>query len=137
MTIGGDGGLRGMILVPSKAGCRGSYLPGPQDLNSAFVAVSRTGDSAAIAPTFRWVLAQPSSRWPIPEANELSTEEWQSAHVTPTLARCPESSTDPLTPTTAFNRRSSTVTAGLDRSTVPARSALMTGAGSASTSTLS
>ena len=28
-------------------------------------------------------LAQPSSRWPIPGAKELSTVEWQRAHVMP------------------------------------------------------
>jgi len=62
---------------PSKAWCRGSYLPGPQVLNSAFVASSNAGDSATIAPTFRSVFAHPSSRFPIPGANESSTDEAQ------------------------------------------------------------
>ena len=59
------------------------------------------------------MFAQPSSRWPMPGANELSTEEWQSAQVMPTLVSCPASLTLPRTPTTAFSRNNSTVTAGL------------------------
>ena len=43
----------------------------------------RSGASATIAPTFRSRLAQPSSRWPMPGANESSTVEWQSAHWMP------------------------------------------------------
>ena len=71
--------------MPSNAWWRGSYFPGPQALNSALVATSSAGERATIAPTFRSMLAQPSSRLPIPGANELSTEEWQRAHVIPTL----------------------------------------------------
>ena len=71
--------------MPSNAWWRGSYLPGPQALNSALVAASSAGERATIAPTFRSVFAHPSSRRPIPVANELSTEEWQSAQVMPTL----------------------------------------------------
>ena len=111
--------------MPSNAWWRGSYLPGPQALNSALVAASSAGERATIAPTFRSMLAQPSSRLPIPGANELSTEEWQRAQVMPTLVSCPRSLTFPCTPTTAFSRNNSTVTAGLVRSTCPACSAAM------------
>ena len=44
----------------------------------------RLGASETIAPTFRSWLGQPSSRRPIPGANELSTVEWQTAQVRPT-----------------------------------------------------
>src|SRR6202521_6338080 len=84
-TIGSEGLFSGRRFVPSNAWWRGSYLPGPQVLNSALVAASSAGERATIAPTFRSVLAHPSSRLPIPGANELSTDEWQSAQVMPTL----------------------------------------------------
>ena len=71
--------------MPSNAWWRGSYLPGPQALNSALVASSSAGERATIAPTFRSVFAHPSSRLPMPVVKELSTEEWQRAHVMPTL----------------------------------------------------
>ena len=41
MTIGSDGLFSGMRFVPSNAWWRGSYLPGPQALNSALVAASQ------------------------------------------------------------------------------------------------
>src|SRR3954447_7485890 len=85
ITTGRDGVLRATIFVPSNAWCRGSYFPGPQVMNSAFVAASNAGDSAAIAPTFKSLLAHPSRRCPIPGASESSTDEWHSAHVIPTL----------------------------------------------------
>ena len=135
MTIGSDGLFSGMILNPSNAWCLGSYLPGPQFLNSAFVASSSAGESATIAPTFRSVFAHPSRRFPIPGAKESSTYEWHSAHVTPTFVSWPAASTVPFTPTTALRRNNSIVTAGLVRSTWPARRAATTPAGSASTST--
>ena len=87
MTIGSEGLFSDSRFVPSNAWWRGSYLPGPQALNSAFVASSSAGDRATIAPTFRSVFAHPSSRLPIPVVKELSTEEWQRAHVMPTLVR--------------------------------------------------
>jgi hypothetical protein len=39
------------------------------------VAGSSAGESATIAPTFKFVFAHPSSRLPIPVVRELSTEE--------------------------------------------------------------
>ena len=36
-----------------------------------------------MAPTLRSRLGQPSSRWPMPGANESSTVEWQSAQLMP------------------------------------------------------
>ena len=98
--------------MPSKAWCRGSYLPGPHVRNSALSASGNAGDSATIAPTFRSRFAQPSSRLPIPGANELSTVEWHNAHVTPMLVSWSVSFTVPLTPTTALSRNNSVVTAG-------------------------
>ena len=38
-----------------------------------------------MAPTFRSRFGHPSSRLPMPVVNELSTVEWHSAHVMPTL----------------------------------------------------
>ena len=84
ITIGSDGLFSGMMFVPSKAWCRGSYFPGPQALNSALVASSNAGERATIAPTFRSVFAHPSIRRPMPFAKESSTDEWHSAHVMPT-----------------------------------------------------
>ena len=67
-----------------------SNLPGPQlvrtvrtvgSLDRSSVATAlRSGDRPTIAPTFRSRFAQPSSRWPMPGANESSTVEWHSAH---------------------------------------------------------
>ena len=54
----------------------------------------------------------------------------------PTLVSCPPSLTVPCTPTTAFSRNNSTVTAGLVRTPPPACSAAMMSGGKASTSTL-
>src|SRR5687767_10025111 len=117
MTIGTEGsrGFRNRMVMPSNAWWRGSYLPGPQLLNSFLVASSSSGDGdrATIAPTFRSVFAHPSSLLPIPVVTELSTVEWHRAHVMPTLVRRPVVSTVPFTPTTALSRNSSTVTAGL------------------------
>src|SRR4051794_8025107 len=100
MTMGSDGLFRDMSCVPSNAWWRGSYLPGPHVLNSALVAASSAGDRATIAPTLRSVFAHPSSRRPMPFASELSTDEWHSAHVIPTLVSCPPLLTVPRTPTT-------------------------------------
>src|SRR5688572_15215356 len=91
-----------------------------------------------IAPTLRSRAAQPSRRRPIPGAKELSTVEWQSAQVMPTLRSCwPEGSKNPRTPTTAFSLRSASVVAGSSRSTRSRRNASFRAAGKASTSTLS
>ena len=76
-----------------------------------------------ILPGSRSVLAQPSSRLPIPVVSESSTVEWQSAQVIPTFfsrSRPSISSTVPSTPTTAPSLMSATVTAGSVRSTCPA-----------------
>src|SRR5687767_4891783 len=96
MTIGSDGVFNATMLFPSNAWCRGSYLPGPHARNSALVASSRAGDSATMAPTFRSVFAHPSIRLPIDGANELSTDEWQRAHVIPTFVSLPAWSTVPF-----------------------------------------
>jgi hypothetical protein len=84
MTIGSEELFSEKRFAPSNAWCRGSYLPGPQFLNSALKA-SSAGERPRIKPTFRSVFAHPSSRLPMPVVKELSTEEWQSAHVMPTL----------------------------------------------------
>src|SRR6266536_1304189 len=97
----------------------------------------RSGASETIAPTFRSRLAQPSSRWPIPGANELSTVEWHRAHWMPTERRLPPESKKPVRPTTAFSLSSASVTAGSSRSIVPCWRACLTESGSASTSTFS
>src|SRR5688572_26628219 len=76
------GGITRGVFSPSKL-ILGSYLPGPQVFRIALVAASTAGDSATIAPGFSVVFAQPSSRLPIPGANELSTVEWQIAQVMP------------------------------------------------------
>ena len=67
-----------------------SNFPGPHAASTARAVASLTpsnastalksGASATIAPTLRSRFAQPSSRWPIPCARELSTVEWHSAH---------------------------------------------------------
>ena len=67
--------------------------------------------SEIIAPTFRSRLGQPSSRFPIPGANELSTVEWQEAQVIPTEVRLPDVLKFAFTPTTAFNFKSASVVA--------------------------
>src|ERR1041385_29574 len=83
ITTGSEGLFRGINVVPLKACRRGSYLPGPQLLK---VALSVTaGERAMMAPTFSVVFGQPSRRLPIPGATELSTVEWHSAQVTPTV----------------------------------------------------
>src|SRR2546422_4393960 len=112
ITIGSDGLFSEMRFVPSNAWWRGSYLPGPHVRNSALRASGNAGDKATIAPTFKSRFAHPSSRLPIPGANELSTVEWQNAHVMPTLVSWPVPFTLPLTPTTALSRSNSMVTAG-------------------------
>src|SRR5918993_1002433 len=110
---------------------RGSNLPGPHELYTAFCALVRAGDRAIIAPTFKSLAGQPSSRWPTPIATELSTVEWQMAQVIPTdLSWVPE--TLPTTPTTALSLINSTVVAGLFRSCVARKFG-----GSAAESTLS
>src|SRR3954447_19736295 len=76
-----------------------SNLPGPQ-LASTFLTVAssapsrsvtglRFGASEITAPTLRSRLGRPSRRLPIPLANELSTVEWQTAQVRPTVRRLP------------------------------------------------
>ncbi len=70
-------------------------MQAPQVLNSALRASSSAGERATIAPTFRSTFAHPSSRFPMPAVRELSTEEWQSAHVMPTLVSWPVSLTLP------------------------------------------
>src|SRR6185503_19953051 len=52
-------------------------------------------------PTSRSRFAQPSSRRPIPGANESSTVEWHKAQVTPMERSAPPPSNRPFTPTTA------------------------------------
>src|SRR5690349_11853089 len=103
----------------------------------ALAAAGSAGDRATMAPTLRSWLGQPSSRWPMPGANELSTVEWQSAQVMPTLVRVLLASTWPMTPTTAPSLSKVTVVAGSSRLTCPACSAAWTDAGSVSRSTLS
>src|SRR5689334_12171106 len=115
---------------------RGSYIPGPHDSYTARCAGVMAAESETILPTFRSRFGQPSRRCPMPVANELSTVEWQSAHVMPTLVRLLLASTLPITPTTAPSLSSVTVVAGLLRSTVLFCSPVFTAAGSASTSTL-
>ena len=70
-----------------------------------------------IAPGLRSRLGQPSSRLPIPGATELSTVEWQMAHVMPTDLSC-RPRTVPTNPTTALSLINSTVMAGSFKSRV-------------------
>ena len=101
-------------FIPSRLK-RGSYLPLPHELYTAFVAAGSAGESAMMAPGLRSRLGHPSSRLPIPGANESSTVEWQSAQVTPTrVSRSLPSivSTVPLSPTTAFSLSSAMVVSG-------------------------
>ena len=93
-----------------------ALAPGVED--AAFVAASTAGDSAMIAPGLRSRLGQPSSRLPMPGANELSTVEWHSAQVMPTRVSGSTPltvSTVPLRPTTASSFSRATVVAGLRR----------------------
>src|SRR5215204_4923549 len=109
---------------------RGSNLPGPHELYTAFCASVSAGERAIIAPGFKSLFGQPSSRLPTPAATESSTVEWQRAHVIPTdLSWGPE--TLPTKPTTALSLISSTVVAGLFKSRVTRKSG-----GSAAASTL-
>ena len=127
------------LLRPSTL-WRGSNLPAPQELRVTFVAASRAGDRAMMAPGLRSRLGQPSSRLPMPGANELSTVEWHSAQVMPTRVSVSTPltvSTVPLRPTTAFSFSNVTVVAGLFRSTLPFWMPWTTAAGKASASTLS
>ena len=93
-----------------------------------------------IAPGLRSRFGQPSSRAPIPGANELSTVEWQSAQVIPTRVSVSVPSapvvTVPWTPTTALSLSSATVVAGLVRLIVPSWIPWTTAAGRAVASTL-
>ena len=56
---------------------------------------ARFGASEMILPTLRSRLAQPSSRLPMPGANELSTVEWHSEHRIPTPVSLPDASNAP------------------------------------------
>ena len=136
MTTGTDGLFSPIRFMPSNAWCRGSYMPGPHMLNSVLRAGSNPGARPTMAPTLRSWFAHPSRRLPMPVVNELSTFEWQSAHVIPMLVSLPDSSTLPITPTTAFSRSNSIVTVGSFRSTVSALSASTIDRGSALASTL-
>src|SRR5689334_6660527 len=124
-----------------------SKRPGPQ-LARTFLTVStstprssvnglRFGASDTIAPTFRSRLAQPSSRWPTPGANESSTVEWHSAHWMPIDFTLPSRSAKAVTPTTALSFRSAIVVAGSSRSTLPALICFFNAFGSTSASTFS
>src|SRR5215813_338959 len=136
----------GWNALPSRISSA-SNLPGPHELRTfCTVATSvcssvakgcRFGASPMMAPTFRSRLAQPSSRWPMPWARELSTVEWHSAHSMPTEFRLPLLSKKPLTPTTALSFSSASVVAGSSRLTVPLTMPCCTEAGSAFTSTFS
>ena len=96
----------------------------------------RFGASDTIAPTLRSRLAQPSSRLPMPGANELSTVEWQNAHWMPIDLTLPSGLAKAVTPTTAFSLSSAIVVAGSSRLTLPAAICFFKAAGSASASTL-
>src|SRR5262249_11290190 len=119
---------------------------GPQ-LPSTFFTVStstprrsvnglRLGASDTIAPTLRSRLAHPSSRLPIPGANELSTVEWQNAHWIPIDLTLPSGFVKAVTPTTALNFRRPRVFGGSSRLTFPAASCFFKASGSTSASTL-
>src|SRR3954468_4766385 len=120
----------GRIATPSTFSSA-SYLPGPQLARTFFTVGTSTpnwsttgcrlGASETMAPTLRSRFGHPSSRLPMPGANELSTVEWQNAQVIPIDVRCrPELSKYPFTPTTAFSFNSVTVVAGSSRFTLPA-----------------
>ena len=95
----------------------------------------RFGASDTIAPTFRSRLAQPSSRRPMPGANESSTVEWQSAHWIPIDLTLPSGFVKAVTPTTALSFRRAIVVAGSSRSTLPALIWFFNAFGSISAST--
>ena len=134
----------GWNALPSRASSA-SNLPGPQlartartvsvDTPSSSANGCRLGDRPMIAPTFKSRAGHPSSRWPMPGANELSTVEWQSAHWMPMLFKPPFPSLKPVTPTTALRSRSASVVSGEFKSTWPAAIAFWTASGRASTST--
>src|SRR6516225_1073978 len=136
----------GWNALPSSSSSA-SNLPGPHAFSTLWtVATSvcsrsamgcRLGANPMMAPTFKSRLAQPSRRWPMPGARELSTVEWHSAHSIPTELRLPLLSKKPLTPTTALSFSSASVTAGSSRLTFPARMACCSDSGRAFTSTLS
>src|SRR4051812_38262874 len=101
------------VFCPSMLN-RGSYFPGPQELYTAFASAGTAADDAMIAPGLRSWFGHPSSRWPMPGADELSTVEWHRAQVTPTLERwsCPfTGSTVPTMPTTELSLISVSVVA--------------------------
>src|SRR6185503_1623608 len=135
----------GRAALPSSSSSA-SNLPGPQLLNTLRTAASSTpsncangatlGANAMISPTFRSRFAQPSSRAPIPGANELSTVLWHNAQVIPTDSTFPARFVKTRTPTTALRLSSASVTAGSSRFTRPARSACTSGGDSARASTL-
>src|SRR5471030_958475 len=132
------GGMTCGPFMPSSLK-RGSYLPLPQELNTAFVGASKAGDSAMIAPGLRSRLGQPSSRLPMPGENELSTVEWHRAQVVPTcvsVSTPPMVSTVPWRPTTAFSFSNAIVVAGLVKLIVLFWIPCTTAAGNASESTL-
>src|SRR6266850_4351087 len=125
-------------FLPSKL-MRGSYLPGPQELKTAFVGGSSAGERATIAPTLRSRLGYPSRRLPMPGAKELSTVEWHSAQVKPTrvsVSLPPTGATVPLTPMTALSFSRAMVVAGSERLMVPPWMPATTSGGKASASTL-
>jgi hypothetical protein len=74
-----------MICMPLKAWCRGSYFPGPHVLNSAFVASSSAGESATMRTDVQIGVRPAVETLADAGANESSTDEWHSAHVTPTM----------------------------------------------------
>src|SRR4026209_1131129 len=126
-------------LTPSRFK-RGSYLPGPHELYTAFCPLHSAGDTAAIATGLRSELGRPSRRDPIPGAKELLTVEWQRAQVVPTrtrVSRPPMVSTVPLSPTTPSSLRRATVVAGSVRLIAPLWIPCTNSVGSASPSTLS
>jgi hypothetical protein len=84
----------------------------------------RLGARDVIAPTFRSRLAQPSSRLPMPGANELSTVEWQNAHSDAHRLDATVGLAKAVTPSTAFNLSRAIVVAGSSRLTLPAASCL-------------
>src|SRR5262245_3710717 len=90
-----------------------------------------------ISPTLRSRFAQPSSRAPMPGANESSTVLWQSAHVMPTDSTLPSRFVKTRTPTTALSLSSASVVAGSSSLARPDRIAPTTDPGSARASTLS
>src|SRR5919198_4813885 len=119
----------GRKALPSRK-TSASNLPGPQLARTLFRVptsiLSRSvigflfGARPTIAPTLRSRFGQPSRRLPIPGANELSTVEWQTAHVSPIDERVPPLLKKPFTPTTAFSFSRASVVRGLPRSTFPA-----------------